>query len=98
MVLVHQISEQFCCSGVTGMMAAFIGGVMGASVMGGEVAGCGLDCKAYRLTPNAPPACIDRRLRIFALANFISIRVQVAKMVIQVASHGCGHRGERIRP
>jgi len=27
-VLVHQINEQFCCKGVTGMIAAFIGAVV----------------------------------------------------------------------
>ena len=37
MVLVHQISEQFCCSGVTGRMATRIGGSL-ASVMAGEMA------------------------------------------------------------
>ena len=33
LVSVHQISEQFCCSGVTGRIAAFMGEVLG-SVMG----------------------------------------------------------------
>jgi hypothetical protein len=33
MVWVHQISEQFCCSGVTGMIAARMGS-LGWSVMG----------------------------------------------------------------
>jgi SAM-dependent methyltransferase len=33
-VLVHQIRQQFCCSGVTGMIAALSGGIWGGSVMG----------------------------------------------------------------
>jgi hypothetical protein len=38
LVLVHQISEQFCCKGVTGMIPAFIGGWVAVCVIALEMA------------------------------------------------------------
>jgi hypothetical protein len=40
MVLVHQSKVQFCWSGVTGMIAAFIGGMFMAAQMGGSGREC----------------------------------------------------------